>query len=77
MEVGQDPETISREKQAQHNTAIFGNAVPTSYSTQEDLVNSLQAQRKAGAEGVGIFNYGLMREEHLRWIGAARSLWST
>ena len=77
MEVGHDPETISREKRAQPSTAIFGGAVPTSYPTQDDLVNSLREQKEAGAAGFGIFNYGLMREEHMRWIGAARSLWST
>ena len=34
MEVGNDPETISREKLLQPNTAIFGTAVPTSYRTK-------------------------------------------
>ena len=45
VEVGNHPKTISREKLLQPNTAIFGGAVPTAYSTQEDLGNSLRAQR--------------------------------
>ncbi len=77
MEVGHDPEVIKREKLAQPDTAIFGGAVPTAFSSQEELANNLSAQKDAGADGFGIFNYGLMRHEHLRWIGAARSLWST
>jgi hypothetical protein len=34
------------------------------------------ASRDAGADGFGCYNYGLVRPEHLRWVGDAVDAWS-
>ena len=51
MEVGNDPETISREKLLQPNTAIFGTAVPTSYRTKTTWCTVSGLRRRLARRG--------------------------
>ena len=42
----------------------------------ERLPERALAARKAGADGFTFYNYGLVRLEHLAWIGRSRAAWS-
>ncbi len=49
---------------------------PATAASQEEIYTRIKAAKEGGADGVGFYNYGLLREEYFRWIGAARELWT-
>jgi hypothetical protein len=46
---------------------------PARFSEAQGLVEQVHAAARAGAGGCNFYNYGLLREEHLRFIGQALS----
>jgi hypothetical protein len=48
---------------------------PSALGTSDALSDKLTACKRGGAGGFAFYNYGLMRVEHLRWLGRARELW--
>ncbi|MCX8213431.1 MAG: hypothetical protein OTJ97_02825 [SAR202 cluster bacterium] len=48
---------------------------PSALGTSDALSDTLTACKRGGAGGFAFYNYGLMRVEHLRWLGRARGLW--
>ncbi|MBI4530071.1 MAG: hypothetical protein HY709_00990, partial [Candidatus Latescibacteria bacterium] len=49
---------------------------PANFTSREEMRESLRALEKAGVDGFTFYNYGLIRLEHLEWIGAARDVWA-
>ena len=41
----------------------------------ETAVEVAREQVENGAQGISIYNYGLVQIEHLRWVGQRRDLW--
>ncbi len=58
-----------------NESGLLLNVDPTTYASQSEFETTLRACLDAGADGFSIYNYGLIREEHLKWIGAARGIW--
>jgi len=48
---------------------------PAQFESEGKLIEVVQRARAAGAAGFTFYNYGLIRQEHLRWIGAASRAW--
>jgi len=55
---------------------ILAQINPEHIKGREDLSARLKACRDAGYNGFTFYNYGLLRMEHLEWIGAAREVWA-
>jgi hypothetical protein len=55
---------------------LIAHGHPGSYATREEWLQRVLASRDAGADGFGCYNYGLVRPEHLRWVGDAVDAWS-
>lgn len=49
---------------------------PGRYRSEAELHRRLTALADAGVDGFTFYNYGLLRMDHLSWVGAARPLWS-
>jgi len=49
---------------------------PAQFESGEALRNRLGLLSAAGADGYVFYNYGLLRAEQLRWVEAARDVWS-
>jgi len=49
---------------------------PATAASHEEIYARIKAASEGGADGVSFYNYGLLREEYFRWIGAARELWT-
>jgi hypothetical protein len=50
---------------------LLANIQPSHASSEASLVQTVGAARRAGVDGFTFYNYGLIRREQLRWIGAA------
>jgi hypothetical protein len=50
-------------------------ASPSAFDSSDALSDMLTACKRGGAGGFAFYNYGLMRVEHLRWLGQASGLW--
>ena len=48
---------------------------PTQFSSADDMKSTVGACLENGAQGISIYNYGLVQIEHLRWVGQMRDLW--
>lgn len=48
---------------------------PASYASQRAMELVAKESLEGGADGIAVYNYGLIREEHLEWLGAASHLW--
>jgi hypothetical protein len=57
------------------NAGVLADIRPANFTSQEEMANHLRALGKAGVDGFTFYNYGLIRLEHLEWIGAARDAW--
>jgi hypothetical protein len=54
------------------NVEVLADIRPANFTSKEEMANRLRALGKAGVDGFTFYNYGLIRREHLKWIGAAQ-----
>jgi hypothetical protein len=74
---GRTGESVAASKRAlRPNAELIAHGHPGSCATKEEWLQRVQAARAAGADGFGCYNYGLVRPEHLRWVGEAVEAWS-
>jgi hypothetical protein len=73
---GPDPEAI---KPMRRRLTTGGKMIvqvsPSAYGNSDALSDNLAACKRGRADGFAFYNYGLMRAEHLRWLGQAAGLW--
>jgi hypothetical protein len=50
---------------------LLANIQPSHVTSEEAITKTVQSARSAGVDGFTFYNYGLIRMEQLRWIGAA------
>ncbi|MBI3973134.1 MAG: hypothetical protein HY332_17805 [Chloroflexi bacterium] len=73
---GASTDAVRRRKAALRPGAdLLAHGHPGSHPSQTDFVARMLACRDAGADGFGCYNYGLVRPEHLRWVGAVVEAW--
>ena len=68
---GQAAQVKARRKEAPAATRLLANVQPAHATTEAALARTVTAARKAGVDGFTFYNFGLLRLEQLRWIGAA------
>lgn len=56
---------------------LVAQVTPSSFPTEYHLEAALKDCRWSGAEGFNFYNYGLMRLEHLQWLGDCRHQWKS
>ena len=56
---------------------LIAHGQPGSCKTEDEWQRRVLAARGAGADGFGCYNYGLVRPEHLRWVGRAVDAWAS
>ena len=67
----EDVETFTRAS----DLKLLLNTRPTQFSSADDMKSTVGACLENGAQGISIYNYGLVQIEHLRWVGQMRDLW--
>ena len=71
-----DPEKIAGQRSVfPDGTGLSAIVSPGGYADQVALVAHLDALAAGGIDGFAFYNYGLMRQTHLEWIGASRGAW--
>ncbi len=58
------------------NTGLSAIIHPGSFADQVALGTHLNALDQGGIDGFAFYNYGLVRQAHLEWIGAHRDVWT-
>ena len=67
---------MAASKQSLRQSAdLIAHGHPGSCATKKEWLQRVLACRDAGADGFGCYNYGLVRPEHLRWVGEAVERW--
>jgi hypothetical protein len=73
---GPDPDAIKpMKRRLTTGGKMIVQVSPSAYGSPEALSDTLAACKRGRADGFAFYNYGLMRDEHLRWLGQARGLW--
>ncbi len=57
------------------HSELLVRADPASYVSQRAMESAIKDNLSGGADGIAVYNYGLVRQEHLEWLGAASHLW--
>ena len=72
-----DPDKIASQRSAfPVGTGLSAIVSPGGHADQAALTAHLDALVAGGIDGFAFYNYGLMRQPHLEWIGASRHAWS-
>ncbi len=73
---GPDPDAIKpMKRRLTTGGKMIVQVSPSAYGSPEALSDTLAACKRGRADGFAFYSYGLMRDEHLRWLGQARGLW--
>lgn len=60
---------------AANDAGLLLNVDPTAFDSRQELESTVVTCLDGGADGVNIYNYGLVHEEYLDWVGGLRSIW--
>ena len=72
-----DPDKIASQRSAfPVGTGLSAIVSPGGHADQAALTAHLDALVAGGIDGFAFYNYGLMRQPHLEWIGASRHAWA-
>jgi hypothetical protein len=68
------PEAVPTQAAA-NDAGLLLNIDPAAFDDKRELESTVAACLDSGADGVSIYNYGLIHEEYLDWIGEMKHLW--
>ena len=73
---GPDPDAIKpMKRRLTTDGKMIVQVSPSAYGSSDALSETLAACKRGRADGFAFYNYGLMRDEHLSWLGQASGLW--
>ena len=73
---GPDPDAIKpMKRRLTTGGEMIVQVSPSAYRDSDALSETLSACKRGRADGFAFYNYGLMRVEHLRWLGQSSELW--